>query len=45
MCGHQAHRWSHTVNHRCRIQNEDFEWTTLADVEGNEFCVVQSEQA
>jgi len=27
------------------IRNVDFEWTTLADVEGNEFCVVQSEQA
>ncbi len=25
------------------VTNEDFEWTTLADVEGNEFCVVQSE--
>jgi hypothetical protein len=25
------------------IKNEDFEWTTLADVEGNEFCVVQAE--
>lgn len=23
------------------VKNEDFEWTTLADVEGNEFCVVQ----
>jgi Glyoxalase-like domain len=25
------------------VKNEDFEWTTLADIEGNEFCVVQSE--
>lgn len=25
------------------VKNEDFEWTTLADVEGNEFCVVQAE--
>lgn len=25
------------------VKNEDFEWTTLADVEGNEFCVVQFE--
>jgi Glyoxalase-like domain len=25
------------------VKNEDFEWTTLADLEGNEFCVVQSE--
>ena len=25
------------------VENEDFEWTTLADVEGNEFCVVQAE--
>jgi glyoxalase superfamily protein len=24
------------------VKNEDFEWTTLADVEGNEFCVVQA---
>jgi hypothetical protein len=23
--------------------NENFEWTTMADVEGNEFCVVQAE--
>jgi len=27
------------------VKNEDFEWTTLADLEGNEFCVVQSENA
>jgi hypothetical protein len=27
------------------VKNEDFEWTTLADVEGNEFCVVQSDRA
>jgi len=27
------------------VKNEDFEWTTLADVEGNEFCVVQAEDA
>jgi hypothetical protein len=26
-------------------QNEDFEWTTLADPEGNEFCVVQSDRS
>ena len=26
-------------------KNENFEWTTLADVEGNEFCVVQANQA
>ena len=25
------------------VKNEDFEWTTMADVEGNEFCVVQAE--
>jgi glyoxalase superfamily protein len=25
------------------VKNEEFEWTTLADVEGNEFCVVQAE--
>jgi len=25
------------------VKNENFEWTTLADVEGNEFCVVQAE--
>lgn len=25
------------------VKNENFEWTTLADVEGNEFCVVQGE--
>jgi len=25
------------------VKNEDFEWTTLADVEGNEFCVVQED--
>ena len=24
------------------VRNENFEWTTLADVEGNEFCVVQT---
>ena len=24
------------------VTNEDLEWTTLADTEGNEFCVVQS---
>jgi Glyoxalase-like domain len=23
------------------IKNENFEWTTMADVEGNEFCIVQ----
>ncbi len=27
------------------VKNEDFEWTTLADVEGNEFCVVQGERS
>ena len=27
------------------VKNEDFEWTTLADIEGNEFCVVQSQNA
>jgi len=27
------------------VQNENFEWTTLADVEGNEFCVVQADRA
>jgi len=27
------------------VENEDFEWTTLADLEGNEFCVVQAEDA
>jgi Glyoxalase-like domain len=27
------------------VKNEDFEWTTLADVEGNEFCVVQANGA
>jgi hypothetical protein len=27
------------------VKNEDFEWTTLADVEGNEFCVVQADGA
>jgi hypothetical protein len=27
------------------VKNEDFEWTTLADVEGNEFCVVQAADA
>jgi hypothetical protein len=27
------------------VKNEDFEWTTLADGEGNEFCVVQSENS
>jgi Glyoxalase-like domain len=27
------------------IKNEDFEWTTMADVEGNEFCVVQAESS
>jgi len=27
------------------VKNEDFEWTTLADVEGNEFCVVQADDA
>lgn len=25
------------------VKNEDFEWTTLADIEGNEFCVVQAD--
>ena len=25
------------------IKNENFEWTTMADVEGNEFCIVQAE--
>jgi hypothetical protein len=25
------------------VKNENFEWTTMADVEGNEFCVVQAE--
>jgi Glyoxalase-like domain len=25
------------------VKNENFEWTTLADVEGNEFCVVQAD--
>ena len=27
------------------VTNENFEWTTMADVEGNEFCVVQSESS
>ena len=27
------------------VKNEDFEWTTMADIEGNEFCVVQAEDA
>jgi Glyoxalase-like domain len=26
-----------------RLWDENFEWTTLADVEGNGFCVVQAE--
>jgi hypothetical protein len=25
------------------VTNEDLEWTTLADTEGNEFCVVQAD--
>ena len=25
------------------VKNEDFEWTTLAEVEGNEFCAVLAE--
>jgi len=24
---------------------EDFKWTTMADVEGNDFCVVQAESS
>jgi len=27
------------------VTNDNFEWTTMADVEGNEFCVVQSESS
>jgi hypothetical protein len=27
------------------VTNENFEWTTMADVEGNEFCVVQAESS
>jgi hypothetical protein len=27
------------------VKNENFEWTTLADVEDNEFCVVQADRA
>jgi predicted enzyme related to lactoylglutathione lyase len=33
------------ATHLWDVQNEDFEWTTLGDPEGNEFCVVQSEQS
>ena len=29
------------ATHLQDVKNEEFEWTTLADVEGNEFCVVQ----
>lgn len=33
------------ATHLWDVKNEDFEWTTLGDPEGNEFCVVQSDQS